>query len=129
MTCKSLTKTLFLSLAASVAALGMTSASALALANRAWVSSKGTDAAGCVPVATPCRGVQFVHDSIIAPGGEIDVMDSAGYGSIAINKALSIVIDGAVAGVQGSAGGASINITAGGRRVRVQPNFVGMRHY
>src|SRR5579883_1892953 len=75
-------------------------------ANRAWVSGHGTDAAGCGAPANPCRTFQYVHDNVIAAGGEIDVLDPAGYGAIAIAKAISIVNDGVgTAGVQQSSSG------------------------
>ncbi|WP_158818592.1 right-handed parallel beta-helix repeat-containing protein [Methylocapsa sp. S129] len=63
----------------------------------------------------PCRSFQYVHDNIIAAGGEIDVLDPAGYGAITITKALSIVNDGVgTAGVQqGTAGQNAITINAG----------------
>ncbi len=84
-----------------------------ALINRAWVSGHGADAAGCGAPAAPCRTFQYVHDNIVAPGGEIDVLDPAGYGAITISKALSIVNDGVgAAGVQTSTG-AAITINAG----------------
>ncbi len=84
-----------------------------ALSNRAWVSGHGTDAAGCGAPASPCRTFQYVHDNIVAAGGEIDVLDPAGYGPIVINKALSIVNDGVgTAGVQAASGNA-IAINAG----------------
>ncbi|WP_158818590.1 hypothetical protein [Methylocapsa sp. S129] len=90
-------------------------APAQAQSNRAWVSGKGSDAAGCGSPATPCRSFQYVHDNIIAAGGEIDVLDPAGYGAITITKALSIVNDGVgTAGVQqGTAGLNAITINAG----------------
>ncbi|WP_158818596.1 right-handed parallel beta-helix repeat-containing protein [Methylocapsa sp. S129] len=89
-------------------------ASAHAQANRAWVSGKGTDAAGCGAPISPCRSFQYVHDNIIADGGEIDVLDGAGYGAVTITKAISIVNDGAgTAGVQASSGSA-ITINASG---------------
>ncbi|WP_158818591.1 hypothetical protein [Methylocapsa sp. S129] len=89
-------------------------APAQAQSNRAWVSGNGSDAAGCGSPATPCRSFQYVHDNIIAAGGEIDVLDPAGYGAITITKALSIVNDGVgTAGVQqGTAGLNAITINA-----------------
>jgi Right handed beta helix region len=81
--------------------------------NRAWVSGKGTDASGCGAPTSPCRTFQYVHDNIIAAGGEIDVLDPAGYGPVTITKALSIVNDGVgTAGVQASSGNA-VTINAG----------------
>jgi hypothetical protein len=93
-------------------------APAYALSNRAWVSGHGTDAPGCAAPTNPCRTFQYVHDNIIAPGGEIDVLDPAGYGTITITKALSIINDGAgTAGLQPPAGNfvpGVITINAGG---------------
>lgn len=87
-------------------------APAHALNTRTWVSGKGVDQASCGPIATPCRTLQYAHDNTTA-GGEIDVLDSAGYGSIVIAKAISIIGDGSVAGVLGSAGGTAVTINAG----------------
>lgn len=104
--------TALLSLSASLAvAPGDAAAQAL---KRIWVSGKGTDAAGCGPVATPCRTVQFAHDAIAA-GGEIDILDPAGYGAVTITKAVSIVNDGVgTAGILNSApGSAAITVAAG----------------
>jgi hypothetical protein len=82
-------------------------------ATRAWVSGHGTDAAGCGSPTDPCRSLQYVHDNIIEAGGEIDILDPAGYGAITISKAISIVNDGVgTAGVQASSGTA-ITINAG----------------
>src|SRR5450432_383155 len=101
-------------LAAGVAfALLIGSAAQAQTATRAWVSGHGTDTAGCGAPTAPCRSLQYVHDNIIAPGGEIDILDPAGYGAIAITKAISIVNDGVgTAGVQATSG-IAINITAG----------------
>ena len=90
-------------------------APAHALINRAWVSGHGPDAAGCGAPTSPCRSFQYVHDNIIAAGGEIDVLDPAGYGSVTITKSLSIVNDGVgTAGVQQSSSGQdAITINAG----------------
>src|SRR5476651_139992 len=80
--------------------------------NRAWVSGHGTDAAGCGAPTAPCRSFQYVIGNIIAAGGEIDVLDPAGYGALTIPFALSIVNDGVgVAGVQATTGGTGVTIT------------------
>src|SRR5579883_3053822 len=83
--------------------------------NRAWVSGHGVDQASCGSPASPCRTFQYTHDNVIAPGGEIDVLDPAGYGAVTITKALSIVNDGVgTAGVQqGTTGATAITINAG----------------
>src|SRR5471030_1803967 len=102
----SLSKTATSSLAAGVAAALLVCGSAQAAgANRAWVSGHGTDAAGCGAPSAPCRSLQYTHDNIVASGGEIDILDPAGYGAITITKALSIVNDGVgTAGVQATSG-------------------------
>jgi hypothetical protein len=59
-----------------------------ATAQRAFVAAQGADANPCT-FALPCRTFQHAHD-VVAAGGEIDVLDPAGYGSLSINKAISI---------------------------------------
>ena len=69
-----------------------------ATAQRTFVSAAGNDAAAC-SLAAPCRGfaAALVQTN---PGGEIVVLDSAGYGPVTINKAVSIVVPpGIYAGV------------------------------
>jgi hypothetical protein len=86
-----MTKMISLGLAAMASALAASPVHALS--NRISVSGHGTDAAGCSAPASPCRSFQYAHDNLVA-GGEIDVLDPAGYGPINITKALSIVNDG-----------------------------------
>ncbi|WP_158818594.1 right-handed parallel beta-helix repeat-containing protein [Methylocapsa sp. S129] len=95
-------------IASALLALGLAASPAHAqTATRAWVSGHGTDAAGCGAPTNACRSFQYVHDNIIAAGGEIDVLDPAGYGAVTITKAISIVNDGAgTAGVQAASGNA-----------------------
>lgn len=101
-------KTIVVAAAISTAALTQ----AQALNTRTWISGTGVDQAGCGPIANPCRTLQYAHDNTSA-GGEIDVKDSAGYGNVVINKAISIVGDGSLAGVLASAAGNAIEINAG----------------
>ena len=87
-------------------------APASAAPNRVFVSGHGVDAAGCGAPTTPCRSLQFAHDTIAADG-EIDILDPAGYGAVTILKAVSIVNDGVgTAGVQ-TTDDAAITIAAG----------------
>jgi hypothetical protein len=65
-----------------------------ALINLAWVSGKGADASSCGALTSPCRTFQYVLSNIVAPGGEIDVLDPAGYGAMTITSAITIVNDG-----------------------------------
>src|SRR5476651_1203685 len=92
-------------------AIGLTSAQGAS--NRAWVSGHGVDQAGCGAPVSPCRSLQYAHDSAVNAGGEIDILDPAGYGAITITKSVSIVNDGVgTAGVQATSGNA-ITINAG----------------
>ncbi len=94
---------------ATIAAAMALATPASALLNRAWVSGRGVDAAGCGPAGNPCRSPQYVHDNIIAAGGEIDIMDPSGYGTLTITKALSVVNDGVgVAGFQQAIAGQNV---------------------
>ena len=106
-------KALALAAATSAIAAGIFAGSADAAGvNRIWVSGHGVDQAGCGAPTAPCRSLQYAHDNI-ASGGEIDILDPAGYGAITITKSISIVNDGVgTAGVQTSSG-IAINITAG----------------
>jgi hypothetical protein len=79
---------------------------------RSFVSGHGSDAAACT-LAAPCRTLAAAFAATNA-GGEIDVLDPAGYGALTINKAISIVNDGVgTAGVIVPSGGIGITITAG----------------
>src|SRR5476651_711926 len=100
-------------LAAAVCCLG--AGTAQAASSRIWVSGHGVDQAGCGAPTAPCRSLQYAHDHIVA-GGEIDILDPAGYGAVSISKSISIVNDGVgTAGVQATSGNAiTINAGAGG---------------
>jgi hypothetical protein len=67
-------------IAAALLACGLSAAPAQAGPNRTWVSGKGTDAGAC-PVTTPCRTFAFALTQTAA-GGEIDVLDPPGYGTV-----------------------------------------------
>jgi hypothetical protein len=72
-----------------------------ALAQRVFVAAQGADTNPC-SFALPCRSFQRAHD-IVAAGGEIDVLDPAGYGALNIVKAISIQGHG-FAGISVSSG-------------------------
>jgi hypothetical protein len=59
---------------------------------RVFVSGLGLDTNPCT-VTQPCRTFQHAHD-IAAANGEIDVIDPAGYGPVAITKGISIQAHG-----------------------------------
>jgi hypothetical protein len=79
---------------------------------RSFVSGHGLDTNACT-LAAPCRTLAHAF-SLTNASGEIDVLDPAGYGSLTINKAISIVNDGVgTAGVIVPSGGVGITINAG----------------
>jgi hypothetical protein len=79
---------------------------------RSFVSGLGSDSNNC-SLAAPCRSFQHAHDQTFA-GGEIAVLDTAGYGTVIINRAISIVNPGGVeAGILVPSGGTAITINAG----------------
>ncbi|MEA2907443.1 MAG: hypothetical protein QOI12_4830 [Alphaproteobacteria bacterium] len=79
---------------------------------RTFVSANGSDANVCSRSA-PCRTFQAAHDKTTA-GGEINVLDPGGYGSLLISKSISVVNDGAgSAGILVPSGMTGITINAG----------------
>jgi hypothetical protein len=78
-------------------------------AQRVFVAATGSDGNPC-SFASPCRSFQHAHD--VAPaGGEIDVLDPAGYGPLTITKAISIQGHG-FSGISVPSGGTGITINA-----------------
>lgn len=88
---------------------------AQAALTRVWVSGQGVDAPSCGALAAPCRQIKYVLDNdIVAPGGEIDIRDAAGFAPFLIRHAVSIVNDGAgVASIQTTSTSNAISINAG----------------
>src|ERR1700686_824410 len=86
---------------------------------RSFVSGLGNDLNNC-SLAAPCRTFQRAHDQTNA-GGEIAVLDSAGYGAVTITKSISIVNPGGVeAGITVPSGGIAITINASGAIVALR---------
>jgi hypothetical protein len=82
---------------------------------RIWISGHGTDASGCGAITAPCRTLQYAHDNVAA-GGEVDILDPAGYGSLIIDKAINIINANSGAGTAGVlpvGSGDAITINAG----------------
>jgi hypothetical protein len=77
---------------------------------RTYVSGLGSDNNSCT-VSSPCKSFQAAL-ALTITGGEIYVLDSADYGPVTINKAVTITSEGALAEVQASTGTA-ITINAG----------------
>ncbi|MEO8674060.1 MAG: hypothetical protein ABI569_00675, partial [Casimicrobiaceae bacterium] len=71
---------------------------AAATAQRTFVASNGVDNPVC-SIASPCRGFAAAVAATSA-GGEVIVLDSAGYGTVTISQAVSIIAPaGVYAGV------------------------------
>jgi hypothetical protein len=101
-----------ISTAAIVAALLTITGQAQAQANRTFVSGHGDDTNAC-NLSAPCRSFQHAHDLTNA-GGEITVLDAAGYGAVTITKSVSIINDGVgEAGVTVTSAVDAITINAG----------------
>ncbi len=81
-----------------------------AQSTRAWVSVNGSDTSDCSRT-TPCRTLSGALAKTSA-GGEIDVLDSGDFGSVTLNKAISLVAPGVLGGIQAGSGTA-ITINAG----------------
>ena len=85
-----------------------------AVLTRAYVSGTGNDSNPCT-ASMPCQTFQAALAETVA-GGEIFVLDSANYGPVTINKAVTITSEGAVAGILASSG-IGITISAGANDV------------
>jgi hypothetical protein len=81
---------------------------------RTYVSGTGSDSNPCT-VSSPCKTFQAALALTIARG-EIYVLNSANYGPVVINKAVTIISEGAVGGVLATSG-AGITISAGANDV------------
>jgi hypothetical protein len=109
-------KSLSLASLAVVFIYSMPAVPAQAQNSRSFVSSQGSDANPCT-LAAPCRSFQAAHNATNA-GGEISVLDSAGYGTLTITKSISIVSPGGVyGGITTPPGVNAITINAGANDV------------
>src|SRR6202167_738463 len=71
--------------------------------DRVFVASYGNDANPCT-FGSPCKTFQNAL-GVVAPGGEITAIDSAGFGPVTINKAITITSpNGVEAGIAAAAG-------------------------
>lgn len=87
----------------------MIASPAHAQATRTWVSGVGDDANPCSRTA-PCKTFPGAI-SKTAAGGEINCLDSAGFGVVTITKAISIYCEGVVGGIL-AAGSSGVIINA-----------------
>jgi len=70
----------------------LSTAPAMAVANKTWVSATGSDANPCT-IAQPCATFQHAHDQAAA-GGEVGVLTAGEYGKVNIGKSIAIINDG-----------------------------------
>lgn len=85
---------------------------AQAQTQRSFVASNGNDANNCLR-PTPCRTFTRALVTTLA-GGEVVVVDSAGYGAVTINQSVTISAPlGVQASVTAAAGAAGITVTGG----------------
>src|SRR3954470_15467436 len=80
------------------------------MATRTWVSGVGDDANPCSRTA-PCKTFAGAI-SKTAAGGEIDVIDPGGFGTVTITKSITIDGQGTMASILASATN-GINVNAG----------------
>src|SRR5438128_7684390 len=85
---------------------------------RTWVASGGDDVNPCTRAA-PCRTFAGALAKT-APGGEIDVVDAGGYGTVTIGKAITIDGSGTLATIVGSGTNGIVGAAGagGGSRLR-----------
>src|ERR1700730_16668259 len=89
----------------------LASAPARAQATRTWVSGVGDDANPCSRTA-PCKTFAGAI-SKTAASGEINCLDSGGFGAVTITKSIAIVCEGGIGGVLAAlTNGITINTAA-----------------
>jgi hypothetical protein len=80
--------------------------------DRVFVASYGSDSNPCT-FGSPCKTFQSAL-SAVAAGGEITAIDSAGFGPVTINKAVTITSPAGVeAGIAAAAGDNAVTVDAG----------------
>src|SRR5262245_9746066 len=94
------------------ALLALGAGHAFATAHRTFVASSGNDTNPCTLVA-PCRGFTAALAQT-SPNGEIVVLDSAGYGTVAIAQSVAI---NAPAGISVLSFGPGVAISGTGLKV------------
>jgi len=103
-----------LAVASSLSILGFVSPSLAA--QRTFVSTGGNDANAC-SLAAPCRGFAKAI-TVTDPGGELVVLDSGGYGSVTINRNVTLVSPaGVYAGISVFGGADGITVAAPATKV------------
>src|SRR4051794_33720707 len=105
-----------LAIAAGLVTPLLASAPASAQATRTWVSGVGDDVNPCSRTA-PCKTFAGAI-SKTATTGEINCLDSGGFGTLTITKSITVRCNGVIAGVLASGvPGFTVNLPAGGKAV------------
>ena len=91
---------------------------AFGLAQRTFVASYGNDVNPC-SLALPCRAFSFAIAQAF-PGGEVVVLDSAGYGPVTITQSVSLIaLAGVYAGISVIPPANTIGVTISGSGIKV----------
>ena len=85
-----------------VFALSLAASPAQAQASRTWVSGVGDDANPCSRTA-PCKTFAGAI-SKTATAGEINCLDSGGFGAVTVTKSITILCEGVVGGILAAQG-------------------------
>ena len=101
-----------LRLLAATLSFGLTVTSSFAGTRSIWVSAQGSDATGCGALATPCKTLQYAHNTIAA-AGQITVLGPADLGPLTITKAITIVAEGGGVARLIAGAGDAITVNAG----------------
>jgi hypothetical protein len=79
--------------------------------DRVFVASYGNDVNPCT-FGSPCKTFQHAHD-VVADGGEVTAIDSAGFGPLTIDHSVTITSpEGVEAGIVATAGNNAVTINA-----------------
>jgi hypothetical protein len=113
-------RTAFLvALVAATLAASFMAAPAMAQRDRVFVASYGSDSNPCT-FGSPCKTFQNAVN-VVAVGGEVTAIDSAGFGPVTITQSVTITSPAGVeAGIAVAAGNAGITITAPGAKVSLR---------
>jgi hypothetical protein len=101
-----------LALLATTLSCALFAAPAQAQRDRVFVASYGSDSNPCT-FGSPCKTFQNAYN-VVAVGGEVTAIDSAGFGPISIGHSVTITSpDGVEAGIAAASGADAIDINAG----------------
>jgi hypothetical protein len=102
----------FIALLATAIVCALLAAPAYAQRDRVFVASYGSDSNPCT-FGSPCKTFQNAV-SVVAAGGEVTAIDSAGFGPVIIRHAVTVTSpEGVEAGIAAAAGNDAILVEAG----------------